>query len=491
MPNFGERLRQARREARLSQTQLAGDDLSASYISLLESGKRQPSTEVTRMLASRLGCTVESLLGEHPDGDRRITELEIAYAKLAINNGEAGAAQARLTSLLSRTGLDRVVRDEATYLLANAEERLGNLQQATTLLLPVFERCLRRESSLPLAQICMDLCGFYLDAGDMRSAVRVGERGLEAVHAQGLEGSDEHLRLAATLMAAYFEQGDFAHAASWAQSLIAVAEERGTARGQAAIYWNAALVAEAQGRVAEALHLSNRALALFGELGSERDLFRLRVEGAWFLLRCTPPQPEQAAQVLDSSLEELRDLGSHVDLAIWESVRALADLLMGRPRSAERLAREALLHLSGHPGIESAKTLVTLGDALVAQDRREEAQQHYLAAREALAGLFQSRRTAAFLRDVALRLELLGDTSDALTTYRSALEATGIQASDSAVRVAFGPREASTVVAEEEPSPSAFAPGQVENGRIWRTQRSPEEHDAMGHEATTTTGTGT
>src|SRR3954449_11275968 len=101
MTGFGERLKQARRQARLSQTQLAGDELSASYVSLLESGKRQPSTEVTRLIAKRLGCTVESLVGEHPDGDRRIVELEIAYAQLAINHGEAESARSRLLELIS------------------------------------------------------------------------------------------------------------------------------------------------------------------------------------------------------------------------------------------------------------------------------------------------------------------------------------------------------------------------------------------------------
>src|SRR3954464_6160752 len=106
MTRFGERLRQARRDARMSQTKLAGEELSASYVSLLESGKRQPSTEVTRMLAKRLGCTVESLVGESADGDRRIVELEIAYAQLAINHGEVESARTRLIGLVDDPALD-------------------------------------------------------------------------------------------------------------------------------------------------------------------------------------------------------------------------------------------------------------------------------------------------------------------------------------------------------------------------------------------------
>lgn len=486
MTSFGERLKQARQHARMSQSQLAGDELSASYVSLLESGKRQPSTEVTRLLALRLGCTVESLLGEQTDGDRRIVELELAYARLAITHGEAESARTRLIELLESPALDRVSRDDATWLLAKAEDKLNNLEGAIRLLLPLFERCLRGESTVPLAHVAMNLCHYYVLCGDLSASIRVGERGLDAIRAQGLEGTDEHLRLAATLMNAYFEQGDFAHSTSWAEQLIQLAEERGTPRGQSAIYWNAAIVAEAQGKIAEALHLSTRALALATELGSERDLPRLRVQAAWFLLRCSPPRPEEATRILDTALAELRDLGSKIDLAEWEQVRALAELLLGHPRSAERLAREALLHLSSQPSVESAQTLMTLGDALVAQGRREEARQHYLAARDTLTTVSLGRRSAGPLREVALRFELLGDADTALTLYRSSLAAANVPSAEHAVRAAFkaGAAVGSAHATDEPYVPSAFAPGQIDNGRVWSTRddRSAERQEE-GQEA--------
>ncbi|MGZ4598010.1 MAG: helix-turn-helix domain-containing protein, partial [Actinomycetes bacterium] len=41
--SFAARLRARRREVGLSQSDLAGDELSSSYISLIESGKRTPT----------------------------------------------------------------------------------------------------------------------------------------------------------------------------------------------------------------------------------------------------------------------------------------------------------------------------------------------------------------------------------------------------------------------------------------------------------------
>ena len=85
---FAGRLARLRKTAGLSQTELAGDDLSASYVSLLESGKRQPSEAVVRTLATRLGCSTSLLSeGEHSERERRLS-LELSYARLALTHGE-------------------------------------------------------------------------------------------------------------------------------------------------------------------------------------------------------------------------------------------------------------------------------------------------------------------------------------------------------------------------------------------------------------------
>ena len=59
------RLREARRAAGLSQAEAGGADLSASYVSLLESGRRNPTPAALAMLARQLGCSVEHLTHGH------------------------------------------------------------------------------------------------------------------------------------------------------------------------------------------------------------------------------------------------------------------------------------------------------------------------------------------------------------------------------------------------------------------------------------------
>src|ERR1043165_1002178 len=55
VPRLGERLRQLRVAAGLTQTDLAGDRFSKEYISQIERGKTRPTTETVEWLALRLG----------------------------------------------------------------------------------------------------------------------------------------------------------------------------------------------------------------------------------------------------------------------------------------------------------------------------------------------------------------------------------------------------------------------------------------------------
>src|SRR5205085_10154494 len=78
---LGARLREARREAGMSQRELAFPGCTAVYICRIESGQRTPSLQVLRELAKRLGVTEELLLtGKElaPDGTDSLLEAEVA-----------------------------------------------------------------------------------------------------------------------------------------------------------------------------------------------------------------------------------------------------------------------------------------------------------------------------------------------------------------------------------------------------------------------------
>lgn len=74
---LGERLKEARLEAGLSQRQLCGDVITRNMLSQIENGSARPSMDTLRYLAARLGKTVGYFLEEEmvlSHGEKRLKE---------------------------------------------------------------------------------------------------------------------------------------------------------------------------------------------------------------------------------------------------------------------------------------------------------------------------------------------------------------------------------------------------------------------------------
>ena len=246
---------------------------------------------------------------------------------------------------------------------------------------------------------------------------------MAACRGYGLEGTDEYYRLASSVDVRVRGHGDEAHALRWARQLIESAEASGSRGGQGALYWNASLLAEHEGRVDEALYLSRKALAYFGEMGEERDLARLRVAAASVMLAAEDPLVGEARESLERARRELARLGSEVDLAAAEHFRSTVALLDHDLRGAEQFALSAIRRLPEAAGSEQlALAHRALADALVAQGRRDEALEHYAICADLLEMTATGRGGALLWRDLAERLLVIGETERAVRALRSALD---------------------------------------------------------------------
>src|ERR1044072_996776 len=91
---LGQRLRAARVAKGMTQTDLAGADVSVGYVSRIEAGQRRPNLQVLTDLCIRLGTPVEQLLmGVAPQELEQIN-LNLDFAELSLESGEAQAARA-------------------------------------------------------------------------------------------------------------------------------------------------------------------------------------------------------------------------------------------------------------------------------------------------------------------------------------------------------------------------------------------------------------
>ncbi|MEV4470542.1 helix-turn-helix domain-containing protein [Nonomuraea sp. NPDC049504] len=200
---IGDRVRGLRLNRRMSQAQLAGPDLSDSYVSLIESGKRTPTPVVARLLAERLGCTTEFLLHGIEPRQRIDTELGLRHAELELQHGDPATAADRFTEIVKAADEENaMLTAQARFGRARALEAQGRLGQAVE----AFER-LRREAAahperladLPLT-IALSRC--YQQAGDRLRARDLAATALAQAERLRITQGELAVELAAALVEA-------------------------------------------------------------------------------------------------------------------------------------------------------------------------------------------------------------------------------------------------------------------------------------------------
>ena len=432
---LGQRLRALRKDQGLSQSDLASDLVSPSYVSLIESGRRSPERDVLEALAHRLGCSVLYLeSGLVPE---EITEQKLAlqFAEIALANGSAEEAHQQFGRLLQTASSE--IRLAARWGLARAEESLGNVRAAAEHHEALLDAARLGQPGAPqLWTLLMGRCRLYRDVGDLSRSIEVGVEALREVRDLGLEGTEEEIKLAATLVGAYYLRGDLFSAQHLVEQVIERAERIGSPAAQGSAYWNASVIAAARGQLTLALELATKTLAMLSESSQDRSLARMRTQYAELLLRCDPPRLDEADAQLERAHEVLAGLALQQNHARCETEMARSALLHGEFATAIATADQALARCSGTSTAELDARIVR-GLALVMDGQVDAGT---AAVFEAAAGLEQlgSRLEAArAYRELSEALLQRGRPDEAITALQRTADCAGARAS--AIRSAVAP----------------------------------------------------
>src|SRR6266446_8243844 len=98
---LGERVRQLRVSAGLTQSDLAGDRFSKEYVSQIERGKTRPTRETIDWLAVRLGVDPGFLANGVATDERGRLEGAVARAEALIEAGRSEEAREEYESLVA------------------------------------------------------------------------------------------------------------------------------------------------------------------------------------------------------------------------------------------------------------------------------------------------------------------------------------------------------------------------------------------------------
>lgn len=93
MPGIGELVRERRLHLKMTQTELAQPEFSKSYVSYIESGKREPSTEALQTLAQKLKVPISYFLGDAVSDAQQQFNTLVNNARSLVEAGDLDATK--------------------------------------------------------------------------------------------------------------------------------------------------------------------------------------------------------------------------------------------------------------------------------------------------------------------------------------------------------------------------------------------------------------
>src|SRR3954467_5337323 len=345
---LGERLRQLRVSAGLTQSELAGDRFSKEYVSQIERGKTQPTRETIKWLASRLGVAASFLASGVSSDERARAEAILTRAEALSERRDYDASIDEFTDALAAvvaTGaVDlqvRVLSGEAWARAHRGEVRpaIDLLEQARALVEgPSFTDLDRGEVLFRLG------VARYL-ISSIATAIALFGEALTLVERSPFPSDLLRANILNWRSRCYRRQRDFEAARDDVTRALELAESMEDARALGEVYFQASLIAERDGHWVLARTYAERAKSQYEALTDRIYVGRLlnNLGGLEFLLG----KPEEAIARLNESLAIALEHGTENDIAITTSSLAQIYLRTGEIVKAEELSRQALELLVG------------------------------------------------------------------------------------------------------------------------------------------------
>ncbi len=429
--HLGVRLRHFRQEAGLTQPELAQGITSPSHISLIESGLRQPSSEIVTQFASRLNISVRALTQSPESTSNQTMRKDLLFAEMALKNGDASFASGLLEKLVSEFpaegDLEFRANVESSY--AKSLEMLGDLEKAR-----MYYRHasgFAESAGLPLrvVELTIDISRCERNMGDFVTALELLEEAKKNFPIQ-LQKTATYARLLSSMIAVHHLRGDYARAFDVATNSIKLFDEETDAIARASVLWNASLAADGMQDTATALILAQRAAGLFSEADDSRAEGNLRIAIAWLMTRQSPPDSIGAREQLNKAHHLLESLGSSIDFANLETEMARVEWLDGEYEIALSQAQSAIARLeTTGERLQRAEAYLLAARAQISLGNQIESSMNLIAARSSLSQMEPSRQNALVWRELGDIYAGLGHLDDAISAYREALVDAGVPAS--------------------------------------------------------------
>ena len=365
---IGERIREARRRAGLTQQQLAGDRYTKAYVSALETGIARPSMVALSYLCERLGLPPSHFLDEQTPA---WTRLEV---DMQLASGEWQAAADGYESLLADV-MDEQVRAEVLRGQAEALVRLDRGREAVTAAAEAARifASLGRASEEALSRYWLAY-GLYLS--DAEADARSMINGLLARVRGGLKVEPEfEMRLLIALAALESKAGNHAESLAHLEAARGMADDLDD-RHRAMFLFNLAINYRETGDTEAAIRTGTQGLALLRAAGSSFESAQIENDLATTYL--ATGNVARARELAADARREFERAGDDRNLCAVLDTEAQIALAAGELTEAIEVARRALAlaRESGNQHVEMA-AIMTEARALRADGKTAMAEERF------------------------------------------------------------------------------------------------------------------
>jgi tetratricopeptide (TPR) repeat protein len=425
---FGTRLRRLRQQLGLSQADLAGDSLSASAISLLETGRREPSLQTAEIVAQRLGCSVEYLRNgvERTSGIHAV--LGLFRAEISMSSGDMVVARRQFRRAVADNSLRHHLRIRARLGGALVAQTLGEFDNAIIELESIRNGIVgkgQQHSGWLIVDSALARC--YHAVGRRTESLRIARNALPVMESLGMVGLAAHSELLLCLTRELVMQREVTEAVRQVEQsietpIVLVDLERPRR------FSNGLKRALEAGRDKEAMMFAERTLAAYADIADSRAAARLVLVACLLLMDFSSIRNQLLKDALTRARTALRILGADDDAARCEV--GLAQVAASEERFDDCVSHADLACTTLRPGPspELARALLLLSQAYERCQRPALAATCLESAAAMLGELPRDSSTLRSWRELGALFRTRNRDGEALEAYEQALVAAGLTA---------------------------------------------------------------
>jgi len=408
---LGERVRTARRDAGLSQAQLAGDELTKGFISQIESGLVRPSIRSLQHIAHALGRPLDYFIADEPlAATKRVTFHRLAAeAALERLDWPGTESEARAGLAVAADGAER-----ATFLrlLASAALYRGRREEAFDLVTEGLALLDVTTQPLDVARLLYIRGLAYGDAGQLVASTEAFETVRDIVERYEILEPRLRARVAVALGTTYRRLGRTTKAIASYETALATASRANELNLAAQGFMGIAVSHYDAGDLDAAIGSYERALDLFERVADTS--FELQVRQSLASIHFQQGHVAQARDLADRTIVRAAEVGDEHWGAVAQVVRGRVLLSGGEAEEAKRIARQAerVLAAVGDP-IQRAHALRVVGAASEARGETTDADRAFRQAIELLSSIDDRADLALAASEYAKALRARGAIDEA------------------------------------------------------------------------------